>query len=874
MKCIRIIIFNLFLLITYLNDNLLIKAKVNSKISTTFLDNDEEDIIFDDKYSNNNSNVQSNSQTSTTIDISAQLHIDKNNINDNSVLTPILDLDSYLSQNIKLMKQTRILNLNKGECISSFKLNEKVSFEFNDNRSDSSNSSTSSNKAYFPFKNLNKLESIIDSRNINKLYNDDDGNILLVSISDTDNIKSKFIFISKIDFSYFIFPQVGDEIPNLKEFMIGHIFISSLNQHIIYIFGGIDYKGSYSNDLFSIEIDYNKQQALVKTFLSRNQKDDSNVPMGFTEGSISLIKFKKQNEYTEQVAVILYGGLTDIFINNDVFIFRKDKGWFKYKDLNLPKLKGISSEVIPNENPFELTGDISKVVLKNSIIIFGGRDEKDYNNQIIKLKITYVVFEDNFFIKQDILSISNKDMVIGRENHALLFDSKRRKEKNENILYLFGGKNFKLGKNISNEVFELNLKPIKTDSNGLKSIEWKRVPVKMKQKDMFVTSAVGFYFDGFLSLDENSSFSFSIFNSSCDSSCDGITMESNIVDEKTFEKEMSTNLIKIIKCKEDGKNNRKSPFVNDNLRNVENDVMDNDRISLIEKLEKLNRNNNGINSNMFLDIKNKIDKESKMNSQINTKEGLKSNTESKMKDVISEKQEDLILSSRATNNNKDVNNNSNNNSNFESDNISLEKPQAQNSNSLLKTKQKQKKQNSSRISNKNNYQIQQLSNELKSILLNTTQSDNKLIHKLLNTSESLKNNFNNINLADDMRFTQLKSMQLSLIREISDSEKKKSELFVNETLSKTEKKLSDINERISLLIELSKKNNKEELIKENNEKNNKLDLLLEKIKEVERINNEKLSIIEENQIESIKMKIDEVNFRKKVMTCVNGYLKG
>ena len=55
---------------------------------------------------------------------------------------------------------------------------------------------------------------------------------------------SKFVFVNKYDYSHYVFKQIGDELPSLKDFYLDHLFLK--NKHLIYFYGGLNSNGKYS----------------------------------------------------------------------------------------------------------------------------------------------------------------------------------------------------------------------------------------------------------------------------------------------------------------------------------------------------------------------------------------------------------------------------------------------------------------------------------------------------------------------------------------------------------------------------------------------------------------------------------------------------
>jgi len=808
----------LICLILITNNHLLnLPAVFCKKALAPYIEEDPDGLIYDDIFITGKAASLSynNQQQSVNQDINS--NNPKPNIRHNHITSTIQDLDSYISQNQKTFKTNRLTNLISGSCLSSYLLSSAIKFNYID--SDPS-------KKYNTQENIIKLESLIDYRNLNRIYQDDQGNFLIASISVTSNIKTQFIYVSKLDFSFLVFHQTGDEIPILKDFMIGHVFLASQNKHIIYIFGGIDYKGSYSNDLFNIEVDYKAETATVRTFLSRNQKDQSQVPIGLTESSLSLISYQRSGENVEKVAVVLYGGLTDVMINEEVFIFTLDKGWYKVPDLNLPKLKGISTVVIVNENPNEFYGSINEVINKNSIYISGGRDDKAYNREFFKLELTYVVLDDSFFVKPIFLNVSNKNSILGRENHTLLFDKERSLRTKENYVYLIGGKNFLLNQFFDNEIYEINLKGSAVGSDGKQLFEWVRLPVKSKQRQIFSGFANNFYYDHFLNIDVNGRLKVILKNTSCKGNeCGVVSLDTEVMREVSFGGEDSLVTKKSFRCW-----NTQTRKTNENSERTKGITS-----SLSIEDNKYNKTLNKSNTS-----KDNDKRVLTSNNQTNIDE-LNLFIEKKIKGIEND-EDKLSIHSRIDESKAE-------------DNAS---PDKQGTRRRRKSLHKQSKSHIDRIA---------LKKQIEELLRNTTDFEEQLINKWIDSNKETNSKVKDMDANEALRFTQLKEIQTSSMKEVAESNIDHSESILKKALEKNEKQIQVINEDLGKAIN----NTKTEIEKETSRK---MEELIKRIERAEKNSINRLESIAEKQDKQRELDLSQLEFRKKAMKCINGYLVG
>lgn len=160
--------------------------------------------------------------------------------------------------------------------------------------------------------------------------------------------------------------------------------------------------------------------------------------------------------YKRQLISIIFGGSNDESISNKLYVYKHDKAsWFK-NDVNKDSIiipRKEHSAVVYNKDLIK--GDVMNRDIKRSynLIIFGGKTENLYLNDIIIIKIDYAILDDEFSFKYYILE-NNKD-IIGefpepRAGHKSFIQN--------DYLYVYGGCNYNTKKCFYENLFKLNLK--------------------------------------------------------------------------------------------------------------------------------------------------------------------------------------------------------------------------------------------------------------------------------------------------------------------------------------------------------------------------------------------------------------------------------
>ena len=144
--------------------------------------------------------------------------------------------------------------------------------------------------------------------------------------------------------------------------------------------------------MYKLEFDYSL--GIVKSS-KVNCKDK---PDALSESSISIIEYS-QSKY----AVILYGGANDQIISNKVWIY-KDYNWeiVNISNVNLIPRKGHSAVVVNEDILLKDNNDIFAYTnLKKpfSIIIYGGKSDIGYCNDILILQVNYMIQENMLYYK-------------------------------------------------------------------------------------------------------------------------------------------------------------------------------------------------------------------------------------------------------------------------------------------------------------------------------------------------------------------------------------------------------------------------------------------------------------------------------------------
>lgn len=435
---------------------------------------------------------------------------------------------------------------NEEKNIMNFKFNDKcISQFFMSDIIESSNSFKSIFNSITD--NIQFLEKIIDARNFNKIYLDDHKNLLITSFPLVSSSVSKFIFVNKYDYSHYVFKQIGDELPSLKDFYLDHVFLQ--NKHLIYFYGGLNSNGKYSNDLYKIEVLYKSKIVVIKKILQ--DKNNQNPP-GMADGDISIIKYYKNgrkakisnylseidkkamninssniqetnfdmtnnNSYHFEeinevsIGLFLIGGMNDITINESVYFFTEENGWKKVMIENQSiidnsfKLELIGVESIVIDDTDDIDFQMSSTINRFSIYAFSGRNSNNYISNMIHFTVSYLSLKGEFNFKAQIFNINN---VKGREDFNFLFK--------DSYLYVLGGRNFQENLNLKNDGFRINLNEFKEGNEITSSI--KNINAEILNGSFeFSTNSFTTFYDNFIGFNDKRKLIFTSIMSSCDS---------------------------------------------------------------------------------------------------------------------------------------------------------------------------------------------------------------------------------------------------------------------------------------------------------------------------------------------------------------------
>ncbi len=167
--------------------------------------------------------------------------------------------------------------------------------------------------------------------------------------------------------------------------------------------------------------------------------------------------------------VLVFGGVNDQLTSNKFQVYNPVT--HRWTEMNkmikgdiLPKRKGHSSVIVPYDNNFyfnTLIDSLNQDVMKTYfVLIFGGKSETQYHNDLMLIQINYMLLDD-LFIYKSFSSISMKgDIPSPRQGHQTFLNGK--------YMYLFGGCNYEINKCYYNELYRLNLE----------AMSWEKIPLK------------------------------------------------------------------------------------------------------------------------------------------------------------------------------------------------------------------------------------------------------------------------------------------------------------------------------------------------------------------------------------------------------------
>jgi hypothetical protein len=325
--------------------------------------------------------------------------------------------------------------------------------------------------------NILNFQSQLNDKNT--IFDDEYGNLIIFSFcSDLFSLKCqpKFFFLNKLNFEFYEFTLSGEKIPKLSGFALDYLLDKNLNnKKYIYLFGGIDNKGVHNSDLYRFEIDYSFGNIKIKRMgveiINTNHKEQrSYIPAGVSENSLNILSFIREDRESYH-SVISYGGINDENISNKLSVYNPiSNTWSEInsvlssKGIYLQKRKGHSSIIINSEDlkfPISLNRDSNNLNLNKSLmkiyymLIFGGKSETDYHNDLIIIKISYMTLDDIFYYE---LLENNSDYKVDgdlpspREGHRVLLK--------DEYMYIQGGCDYSRKKCYNNKdmLYRLNLR--------------------------------------------------------------------------------------------------------------------------------------------------------------------------------------------------------------------------------------------------------------------------------------------------------------------------------------------------------------------------------------------------------------------------------
>ena len=124
-------------------------------------------------------------------------------------------------------------------------------------------------------------------------------------------------------------------------------------------------------------------------------------PRGRAEATLNVINYNENIPSKDPIKelIIIFGGVNDINTLNELWIFRMSTStWSQIEIKGSPLLprKGHSAVVFYNTTDENIN---SEIIRKYSIIVYGGKNDDGYLNNILIIDISYMVLQDTFFYK-------------------------------------------------------------------------------------------------------------------------------------------------------------------------------------------------------------------------------------------------------------------------------------------------------------------------------------------------------------------------------------------------------------------------------------------------------------------------------------------
>jgi hypothetical protein len=268
----------------------------------------------------------------------------------------------------------------------------------------------------------------------------------------------------------------------------------------------------------------------------------------------------------------------------------------------LPKRKGHSSVIVPYDNNFyfnTLTDSLNQDVMKTYfVLIFGGKSETQYHNDLMLIQINYMLLDD-LFIYKSFSSIPMKgDIPSPRQGHQTFLKGK--------YMYLFGGCNYEINRCYYNQLYSLNLEAMSWEKILLKGEE------NLTDKNTIISIWDKYISIGSCELNRNSSCSnkLKLIVNNSDCKCKNMQLlmnefknDTKLICYDNYEKVMSRS--KLCKKKKKQKNLGKNQVENNTLLN-NGSVDEENKKNMTECLESKTENNSDEISKNKKNIDNSI----------------------------------------------------------------------------------------------------------------------------------------------------------------------------------------------------------------------------------------------------------------------------
>lgn len=166
---------------------------------------------------------------------------------------------------------------------------------------------------------------------------------------------------------------------------------------MLYLFGGIDRSGIHNSYLYKYEIDNIFGQAKIHKVGATSLA----APGGRADSTLNILNHKANplSKDLNQEIIILFGGVSDIKTLNELWTYRiTTNTWSQIDDKSdqiLPR-KGHSAVVFYNTTNDNINPDIMRTY---NLIVFGGKNDFGYMNDIFIIDISYMILEDKFIYK-------------------------------------------------------------------------------------------------------------------------------------------------------------------------------------------------------------------------------------------------------------------------------------------------------------------------------------------------------------------------------------------------------------------------------------------------------------------------------------------